>query len=326
VLTISVKDGGSADALNGVGVLSSNTATSTITVVPVNDAPTLDLDGNDSSTATGANYKGSYKVGSATGSAIADSDTVITDADSGNLSSATIMLTNAKVGDSLSFSGTFGAITAPVSVSATADGTLTLTLSGVATKAQYEAAIEAIRFAATGTNYTDRVFNVTVYDDSVQINQTTGMATATSAPLASNTAIATLSVLPDDRLLTVTGTEVNEASPYVLFTVGGDSGQRLTLELLSGTALLGLDTANAGSTMPLQILVSGVWTDYTPGSVVSLSGTTMLVRTAVVNDTLYEGAETVQLVARNSAGIANAITAIRPPGQRIQLDSRRRPR
>lgn len=291
-------------SVTDAGGLSSNTATSTITVTPVNDPPVLDLDANNSSTAIGADYKGSFRVGG-TSAAIADIDSAVTDLDNANIASATIVLTNAKVGDSLSFSGTFGAIVATVPATATADGTLTLTLTGSATKADYEAAIEAIRFSATGTNYTDRVFDVTLSDGSA----------------VSNTATATLAVLPDNRALSVAGTEVNEASPFVLFTVTGVSGQRVSLELavtsfVSGNAVLGVDTANptnATSTtsddVPLQYLnSSNQWVDYVPGTTVALSGATLLVRTAVVNDTLNEGTETLRLIARNDADGASATT------------------
>ncbi len=274
VFTLRVTDSGDPE-------LTSNAVTSTITVVPVNDPPTLDLDAS----AGGTGYTGTFKVGS-TASPIADTDSLIADVDSANVASATIVLTNAKPGDVLSVLGTL-----PTGITASepdsADGKITLTLTGSASLAAYQDAIEAIRFSTTGSDYTTREIQVTVND----------------VALASNTAIATLAVQPDDRLPTVTGTTVNEASPYVLFTLGGASGQRVTLDLLSGTASLGLDTSNAGTNVPLQYLVGSTWTDYTPGSVITLSGTSLLVRTAVVNDSLYEGMETLQLVARNDAGV-----------------------
>ncbi|MBU3653553.1 MAG: hypothetical protein FGM44_10785, partial [Limnohabitans sp.] len=288
VFSLSVVDGGTASAQNGVGVLPSNIATSTITVNPVNDPPVLDLDANNSSNATGADYKGSFTVGS-TAVGIADTDSAVTDVDSANMTGATIVLTNAKVGDTLSVLGSLPAgISASAAVTATADGTLTISLSGSASLASYETALEAIRFAATGTNYTDRVFQVSVTD---------GVA-------SSNTAVATLAVNPDNRALTVTGTTVNEASPYVVFTVGGVANQRVTLELgTSGTATAGVDTTNAGTLVPLQYFNGTSWVDYTPGSVVTLDGAgQLLVRTGVSNDTTYEGAETLPLIARNDAG------------------------
>jgi hypothetical protein len=138
-------------SVTDAGARVSNLTTSTITVVPVNDAPVLDLDANNSSTATGADYQGSFRVGTAA-VLIADIDSAVTDVDSDNLASATVVLTNAKVGDSLSLAAALPAgITATVPAAATADGTLTITFTGVASKAAYETALETVRFAATGT-------------------------------------------------------------------------------------------------------------------------------------------------------------------------------
>ena len=56
------------------GTLTSNTATVTVGVAAVNDAPTFDLDTNNSSGASGADYQTSYTEG---GSAVSISDTDI---------------------------------------------------------------------------------------------------------------------------------------------------------------------------------------------------------------------------------------------------------
>ena len=270
--------------------LTSNITTSTITVLPVNDPPVLDLDANNSTTATGADFKGGFTVGG-TAVAIADVDSSVSDVDSANMASATIVLTNAKAGDSVAIDASVLAslgLSASGTGTANADGSMTITLSGSATKAAYETALEALRFSATGTNYADRVFEVSVNDGSAN----------------SNTAVSTIAVSPDNRALSVAGSTVNEASPYVVFTVSGAANQRTTLELgTSGSATPGVDTANAGTGVPLQVLVNGAWVDYTPGSVVTLDANgKLLVRTAVVNDTNYEGAETLPLIARNDAG------------------------
>jgi hypothetical protein len=73
----------------------------TINVSAMNDAPVLDLDSNNSSTATGANYSASHTPGGPA-TAVADADAGITDVDDTNMESATIVLTNAKSGDTLS--------------------------------------------------------------------------------------------------------------------------------------------------------------------------------------------------------------------------------
>ncbi len=280
VFTVTAQDSGGLD---------SNSTTSTITVVPVNDAPVIDLD----SATSGYNYSTSYVVG-ATGIAIGNAGTV-TDVDDSYIESGTVVLTNAQAGDLLTLgtlpsglTGTVGALT---------NGTITVTFNSTTantiTKAQYAAAISAITFSSTSTNYTDRVLQASVSD----------------GDLGSNVAQTTITLAPDNRPITVTGTTVNEASPYVLFSVSGTSGQNVTLELGAtgtgtGNATLGVDTtfANTTTKSTLQYLVGSTWTDYTPGSKVVLGSGPLLVRTGVVNEMPYEGPETLNLVARNDAG------------------------
>ena len=76
----------------------SEPAVSTITVAAQNDAPTLDLDDDNSSGATGSDY-----INLTTGEAvaIADTDTTIIDVDDTNIESATVTLTNPRTGDRL---------------------------------------------------------------------------------------------------------------------------------------------------------------------------------------------------------------------------------
>ena len=97
---------------------------------------------------------------------IADSDLKITD-DGTTLQSATITLTNAQANDVLLATGMPAGITATVS----ADGT-TVTLSGTATLATYEAAIKAIQFNNTSDvpSSGDRTITVVVNDGQVSSN------------------------------------------------------------------------------------------------------------------------------------------------------------
>ncbi|EJZ04911.1 hypothetical protein [Mycolicibacterium vaccae] len=86
----------------------------------------------------------------------------IVDADSDYLTRATVEVTLfGRSGDVLQFSGLAGV---PITASYDA-GTRTLTLSGTATKAQYEAALKAITFTATGGSWTTRTLAVRVTDD-----------------------------------------------------------------------------------------------------------------------------------------------------------------
>jgi hypothetical protein len=103
----------------------------------------------------------------------------------------------------------------------------------------------------------------------------------------------------DDRPLSVSTGTVSESSPYAVFTVTGQAGQRVSLTLESDTATVGTDTGTA-----LQFFDGSAWRDYTPGSLVQIpsGGNTLLVRVAIVNDALLEGAETFRLAASNSGG------------------------
>ena len=69
--------------------LASNSAFVNNYVTPVtNNAPVLDLDANNSSTATGANYQTTFTENGAAVS-IGDVDTSVTDPDNANITSAT---------------------------------------------------------------------------------------------------------------------------------------------------------------------------------------------------------------------------------------------
>jgi VCBS repeat-containing protein len=120
----------------------------------------------------------------------------------------------------------------------------------------------------------------------------------------------------DDRPVKVNNIRVNEASPYAVFTVTGTGTQGVVLSLQNDNKLdtadakLDVDTGNPQTSgRPLQYFNGSAWTDYTPGSTVNLINGQLLVRTAIVNDVPYEGAETFQLRAAPSSGIAAYGTA-----------------
>jgi len=259
----------------------SNTYTVTVTVNP-NSPPVLDLDGSTAGYDYGAVYHG-------VAVAIANSNDSVTDSDNANMVSATIVLT-AKAGDTLTVGTLPTGITANnTTLTANADGTLTLTLSGSATKTSYATALHAITFSTTSTDTTNRALTVKVNDGSSDSN-------------VANTTIQVLSA----TAVSVNDISVNEASPYAVFTVTGPAAQTVTLALQStgtgtGYATLGTDTANAGSAVALQYLnSSNAWTDYT-GAVALDAGGHLLVRTRIQNDQVYEGPETFKLVVTNTA-------------------------
>ena len=144
-----------------------DTDTIAITVNPVNDAPALNLDA-DSSTTGGVDYLTAFTDGGPA-VAIVDTDVLITDSDDIELTSATVTLTNPDTNDVLLFNGA-----PPAGIAASLYDPVTgiLTLTGTASLAAYQAALQQITFANTGTNPSTetRIIDVVVNDGTVASN------------------------------------------------------------------------------------------------------------------------------------------------------------
>ncbi|RAI68657.1 large adhesive protein [Pseudomonas fluorescens] len=175
----------------------SSTNGSVSTSIIDNDAPpVIDLDANNSSGATGADYKVTFTEGTTgPGVSIADTDIKITDPDSTMLTGATIVLTNRQDGDALNLGNSVNGIT--INANST-NGTVTLTLSGNATLADYMQAIKNISFtnSSEDPSTVPRIITVTVTDGGNYSNT----ATTTVNVVAINDA-------PVAAPVNVTGTE-----------------------------------------------------------------------------------------------------------------------
>ena len=150
------------DVVVNDGTAASNLAHAIIHVAQVNNsAPVVNLDADDS-TVVGTSFRATFTEGGAP-IPIADIDTLITDTDSTTLASATITLTDPQAGDLLTATGRCRAVS---SLPAYDPVTGILTLSGVASFADYETALEAIRFSAAGDNPVagNRIIEVVVND------------------------------------------------------------------------------------------------------------------------------------------------------------------
>lgn len=286
-----------------IGYTSNTGASSTLDIVvtAVNDAPVIDLDAS----ATGSGFQQDYRQGAA-GVAIADVDAAITDIDDTQIESAVVTLSNAQAGDLL----TMGTLPAGISVlgPVSSGGAVTITLSGAASLADYQAAIHGITFSSSGSSTVQRVVSVQVNDGEVD----------------SNVAFTTITVSPNDDVLSVAGSEVNEASPYVMFAVSGVEGQWISLvlgETGSGTGHAAMGTDFLPN---LQYFDGASWVDYN-GGLIQIPDTTanngkLLVRTAILQDSVWEsttaGYETLKLTAYTAAGTAAwAGAQIRDDGQ-----------
>ncbi|WP_283193223.1 tandem-95 repeat protein [Rhizobium sp. AN80A] len=241
-LTMTTNDGGNT----GSGGALTDVDTATITVIAVNDAPTLDLD----TSAAGTGYATSYTENAA-GVAIVNTGVLVADVDNANMASATIIISNGQAGDVLAVTGTLpSGITASYNAS-----TFTLTLTGSATKAAYQTALGQIRYASTSDDpgAVTRSINVTVSDGAA----------------SSNTAVTTVAVTP-----------VNDAPVNTLPTGGWTVGEDGTLSLTglsvadpdigSGTATV---TLSVGSGVLTAASGSGVTVTGSGTSAITLSGT-----------------------------------------------------
>nr|WP_102899666.1 immunoglobulin-like domain-containing protein [Pseudomonas asplenii] len=221
----------------------SSTNGSVSTSIIDNDAPpVLDLDANNSSGATGADYKVTFTENTpGAGVSIADTDISITDPDSTMLTGATVVLTNRQDGDALNLGNSVNGIT--INANST-NGTVTLTLSGNATLADYMQAIKNINFTNSSENPSTvpRVITVTVTDGGNYSNT----ATTTVNVVAVNDA-------PVAEPSNVTGTE---DTPLVL----GWSTFGVT-DVDSPASSLGIKITQLPGEGKLQYLDGSTWKD-----------------------------------------------------------------
>ena len=226
------------------GGLTSAPAVSTITVVPVNDAPIVDL--NSAYAPTDTNYDAvvTFTEGGAPTS-IATIAASVTDFDSATIAGAVIELTNSKPGDVLWIASGL-----PAGITATTDDTvpghIKITLAGSATKADYTSVIKAITFKNTSESpdATDRTVTVTVNDGA----------------LDSNTAVSTIQVVPVNDPPVI---DLNGAGPNLVvngsFETNALNGANSTLFMLNGdsTSMPGWTVVAPGVDENMQLSHNG---------------------------------------------------------------------
>jgi large repetitive protein len=239
VFTYTVSDGQGGSA----------STTLTMRVSGSNDAPVIDLDGDDSSGASGSGYRASHVAAGPV--AIADADLQVVDIDSPLLQRATVTLTNAQAGDVL----TAGSL--PSGISAALVGNV-LTLSGAASTADYALALRAVGFdsSAASPPAGDRIITVSVFDG----NLTSNLAASTITVIDQNdTPVNTLpgavTAVEDTRIaipgLSVADPDAGSAvSAFKLATVAlGVSNGSLRLVLAEGVTITGGANDSAALTL-----------------------------------------------------------------------------
>jgi VCBS repeat-containing protein len=207
-------------------------ATATVQIAGKNDAPIIDLDDNDSSTAAGKDYKTSFtENGGAV--AVADLDLRITDVDNANLAKATVTLTNAQAGDTLAVVGSLpSGVTAAIDTSVS--GVIKVTLTGSASLADYQAALKQITFSNSSENpdTTPRDVTLVVNDglaDSNTAHTTINVVAVNDAPV--NTVPGAQSV-DEDTSLAISGLGVSDVDV-------GSGKLEVGLSVAHGTLALG---------------------------------------------------------------------------------------
>ncbi|HKX44861.1 MAG TPA: Ig-like domain-containing protein [Burkholderiaceae bacterium] len=236
------------------GAADSNIATTTIHVVPVNDAPVLDLDGNNS-TASGTGYAGTF-VENGAGVKVVDSDLTIQDVDSTVLHSATVHIGNVQPGDVLSAGAMPWGITAEVYDPTTG----TLTLAGDASLADYQAALQTVTFS-------NGLDNLSAVARTIQITVNDGSGN-------SNVAVSTISVTPTDDA------PVNTVP-------GAQTTNEDTTQVIAGISVADIDSTSLNTTLSvgsgtLSVLTGTGATITGNGSgSVTLSGTAAQINTAI---------------------------------------------
>jgi VCBS repeat-containing protein len=247
-----------------------DTATVSVDVTCVNDAPVVDLD----TTAGGSGSTATFSETSPhTGNGVLVApDAAVTDVDDANLESLTVVLTNRPDGDALeSLSATIppgSGIAGGTYVPATG----TLSFTGTASKASYAAVVASIRYDNTKAvpSTTDRIITVVVDD----------------GDLASATATATVHVVPLNLppVNTVPGAQTIDEDTVLTFGAGkvisvtdGDHGSldvavtvthgTFTLSGTAGLTVTGNGTASvtlSGTLANLNAALSGA--TYTPAA------------------------------------------------------------
>jgi large repetitive protein len=259
--------------------------------------PRLDLDGNDSTTG-GSSYRGSF-VENGVAARIVDTDPIIVNP-VGNVTSATITLTNAQANDQFLVNGsTVATGTLTGGISYTISGNV-IQLAGSATASQYQNALQAITFQNISETPVagDRNINLSF----------------SNGTFSSNIATSTITVIAVNDTPTITAPTSYNGSEDANVTINGlamadvdaaNSSVQLTVSVPAGVGVL-----NFAATPFITVLNNGTGT-------VTLQGQRAAILNAVNSGALtlaptanYNGTSTVTFVFndRGNAGIDPGLT------------------
>ncbi|MFJ5300085.1 type I secretion C-terminal target domain-containing protein [Pseudomonas sp. NPDC088368] len=262
-VTVKVDDGSGSNAVGS--------ATTTVKMVPVNDAPVIDLNGP----ATAGNDFAATATQGHTGVAIAAPTTLITDPDGTTIKGAVIDIgTGLKTGDKL----TVGTLPNGITVDASKSTATHIELTGTASQADYATAIKAITFSTTDTTTGDRTVKVTVDDGGTGTH--TGTANSVISVKANAAPVIDLSGPGTDAA----HDGVNYVTSFTEKSTAGTSIADSTLTLTDSdkdsgtvytvTVTLTNPVSKDGDTLNLGALTGGITADTSVANVITLKGTT----------------------------------------------------
>lgn len=166
---------------------------------------------------------------------------------------------------------------------------------------------ETLSLTATNTGGSSAAGLGTIVDDGTGTLFGSANTSGTPDVLGTSTDPSLPTALDDDRIITINNLELNENSPFAVFTVSGTASQPISLALSNGTALVGSDY---GPSLETFDSLTGQWLPYTAQSNVNLDAAgRLLVRTTIKNDGVFENRETFFLTGQNSGGISARGTA-----------------
>ncbi|MCB1518996.1 MAG: DUF4347 domain-containing protein, partial [Hyphomicrobiaceae bacterium] len=266
----------------------------------------IDLDANDSA-ATGTSYQTTFTENSAA-VAVVDGDVAIAQhaALGANIDSAVVVLTNAQASDQLlvngstAASGTIGGLSYTV---VNSGGQITVTLTGSATPAAYQAALQAITFS-----------NNSEAPSTVDRNITVNVTNATFGT-TSNTAVSTIHVtaVNDAPVSTPLGNLTNDDADVVSVDVSGSFSDPDATDVLtfSATGLppgLTIDPASGviSGTIAPNASVTGPYTVIVTATDPS-GATTSETYTWTVNNPAPDAVDDVLGVTENALGAGDVI-------------------
>jgi len=213
------------------------------TLGPSNNAPAVDLDGDDSSGAGSGGYNAAFtEAGGAV--AIADSDVDVTDGDADTITTITITLTNDQDGASEGLNVTAAAQDALTGISGASDITLqdTISITGAtATLAEVETFLQAVTYNNTSNapNTTNRTVTVVINDGTDNSTSVTTTVSVTDVTAATSTG----------TFDTTAGSGLN---PGIVFGAGDET---LTI---ANTAHVAGSTANGGGGTDTLVTSDGI--------------------------------------------------------------------